>query len=397
MRKGANLAKAAARLGAIAVVGGAISDGVLRLAVFSGKTGQPLKAGRIFAGNQLRGNSLRKAIKIIFAGVRKAPAVASVSIRSSPPKRSSQEPNHHSVLTFDPNEAQHGAKAIKKDYDFDPLKENPLVDDTSSVFEQGKAIPKRQTIQKDEDWPPRIVGTIGLGMLARNFALADPTGTQLSYSSGASFALRFGLRIHPVAFFANGIPANLWLRLRYQLAVGLKSEDKSSQTGQDFDTSLGEFMLDAGYAWKILTAKSSPVVDFGLGFGMLDFKIDWNTQTKMLPNWAYRFMFFGLGARYPFLSHLGAHLRFDYRLVFDAGEIEEDMQGIGDSSVGGIAIGLGLNGNFKNFVASLDYNYTYFFYSIGNLEARTQENRKYIAGGAADQVHGLMINFGYSY
>ena len=73
MSRGKNLATAAASLGAVAVVGGTLKEGHLVLAVYSGKTGQPLATGSVPFGGQITRPALGKALVIILKGLNKAP------------------------------------------------------------------------------------------------------------------------------------------------------------------------------------------------------------------------------------------------------------------------------------------------------------------------------------
>ena len=73
MSRGKNLAAAAAELGAVAVVGGTIRDGQLALAVYSGKTGQPLATGSVAYDGKVTRPMLGKALLLILKGLNKAP------------------------------------------------------------------------------------------------------------------------------------------------------------------------------------------------------------------------------------------------------------------------------------------------------------------------------------
>lgn len=128
---------------------------------------------------------------------------------------------------------------------------------------------------------------------------------------------------------------------------------------------------------------------------MLDFSIGWpGGVTKALPDVAYRFFLVTAEVSVPFKrKYVGDHLRLDYRLVTDAGEVASD-QWYGSASSGGLAGIIGINGNYKSIVGTLEYSYTRFFYSFADARARQQAGQ---SAGALDQYHAIMLSAAYSY
>ena len=167
---------------------------------------------------------------------------------------------------------------------------------------------------------------------------------------------------------------------------------------KSFGTTLRQLLVGGGYDWKILPeAARSPHLELKLGFGMVDFSIDWDEgSARNLPAAAYRFFLADLGFRYEFWSWLGAHLNFDYRAVSSSGDIEDDANWYGASSTGGINLGLGLHGGWKGITATAEYAYTRYFFAFTEANARMAAGKR-SAGGALDQMHTLMLSAGYSF
>jgi hypothetical protein len=422
IKRGENLAKAAQRIGVVAVLGGAVKAGVLTVAVYSSATGQTIALGRIPLGRRLTGRVLARALKLINAGLRKAPREiprsaadttggAETTRRArtgdehadgdSAEKEPSQAPDSASgkkqqqgdSLTYDPKAASDNASDEK----FDPAAGNPMDTRDTSQEKQTRAAETGKKVDASESgWRQmRVEATAGVGTWLRSFSLNDSLGDPISYSSGAAFALRFAARIHPASFFSSGIAADFWLRLSYQMVVGLESRDDSAS--QAFGTSMGELLIDVGYAWNFLKTATSPELDIGIGFGLYEFKIDWAGQVAKLPNWSYRFLLFGVGARFPFVRNFGAYVRADYRLVFGSGDVEDDLSWYGASKTGGIALSFGFHGSYKGFVARADYSYTRYFYSFEDPVGRQLAGRTRVAGGALDQSHAILVSAGYQY
>jgi hypothetical protein len=219
-----------------------------------------------------------------------------------------------------------------------------------------------------------------------------------------TFALSLGAKARPGAFFTDDWMAGFYSRVHYQMTLGAGSEDKSK--GETYGTSLWELCWEvAGYDWNILGNPKSPHVEGGVGFGMMGFSVDWgdSSDSPTLPGASYKFVLFSLGSYMPIYSLLSGHLRFDYRLVTGTGEIEKE-DWYGPSSTGGINFVLGIDGTYRKFVASVEYTYTRYFFTfdkakdhMAECEGPNPPTPCFAAGGALDVLHGIMVNFGYSY
>lgn len=427
--RGANLARCATTLGAMAVVGGAASKGTLTLAVYSAETGQPVKAGKIAFGKTFSLESQRNAMGLLNAGLRlvargrkkDAPAIRPREPDNQDDNQGdNQDDNQNdkeastSKLEFDPDEVNQASP--NKNRDFDPMGDDPLTDRRTPTTKSSAANVEGEDPAKpaspnpsatttpagpiDAHAEPKVSLTFGLGTWLRSLQFTDyvspsGSGAQPSYSSGGTFALRFALWLRPISFFSDGFAKNFFVRLRSQFVVGLSSLDPAS--GSTLKTSLWEFLGDLGYRWNILDKAKGPILDFSFGYGASDFSIDWAGASQGLPNTAYRFLLAGLGVRYAFVGWLGAECRFDYRPVLSSGQIEDDLAWFGPASVGGIALSLAIHGRYKGFIANLEYTYSRYFYAFSETQARYAANRLHVAAGALDELHGILLNVGYAY
>ena len=166
---------------------------------------------------------------------------------------------------------------------------------------------------------------------------------------------------------------------------------------QTYGTSFLEFIFDAGVDWNMLNKPTSPHLVAGIGGGMMDFSIDWDSDPPhTLPDASYGFFLMRVGVNYPFHPMVGAHFHFDYRVVGGAGEVEDSDNWYGPSSTGGVNIALGIDGAYKGFIASLEYTYTRYFYAFTDAENRVSSSKR-AAGGALDVLHGFIFSAGYSF
>jgi hypothetical protein len=248
---------------------------------------------------------------------------------------------------------------------------------------------------------PRLEAAVGLGTWIRSFSINDPIDKAPKYE-GAAFTIGFSLLTRPAGFFTDGFASNIFLRFAFKQAVGLQSRSKQLEGGTSVEkilgTTLREINLDWGYNWRLGSKPLSPFLDLGMGYGMMDFGIDWEgASAQDMPSAAYRYRRFGATLRLPFVSWLGAHAGADYRLVFGAGEVEDETKWYGPASTGGINFVIGANGNYKGFTATAEYAYTRYFYAFKDPEQRQKDGKTRIAGGALDILHTLLVNIGYSF
>jgi hypothetical protein len=414
MSRGPNLAKAAAHIGAVAVIGGTIKGGQLTMAVYSGKSGQPLVTGSVPCAGALSGKSLGKALALLLRGLAKAPK----KVGKGPPLAPAPTPTPTGsgkggggkgggkgggALVFEPDpvEGSDGGKsAQREEMDEDPLVKSGSGGGAAAAPPTPLLPPLAPVVaKKPEEAPgtaPKVYLTLGMGTWLRRFEMNEPVGRAPKYDSGATFALRLDLGVRPVAFFSDGFLGNFFLHFRFQQTLGLESLQKAEN--KTYSTVLREIVFDFGYAHRLGSAAWAPYLGGGLGGGVMDFSIDYgravNYDTDM-PNAGYRFLLLDVFVRWPFLAFLGAHFAFDYRVVLGSGDIQED-QWYGPASTGGINIALGIDATWKKIIASFEYNYSRYFYSFTDAEARSAAGKK-VAGGALDQQHGILFNIGYSY
>ena len=420
MSRGPNLARAAKHIGAIGVVGGTAAGGRAAIAVYSGETGEPVLTSTLPSKNLAK---LLQPVAKALRGLEAAP-VKKAADPSQPIDKGGGGGGKEDGLTFEPDPVERpGTGTGQPKAGTGPAASaggqasaaaNPIGDGSSSSAaldydpetpggkgakggpSGGGAQTPAVADKPSADRPLRVAGTVGFGTWMRDFSLNDPVGTAPRYSSGAAFALRVGVDVRPVAFFTDGYPAGVFIRLRYQAALGLQSKIKDAG-GDGFSTSLGELLLDFGYDWKIMQqSATSPHVEAGIGFGMMNFGIDWKTATKTLPDAAYRFVPIGVGLNWPFLSFMGAYVRGDYRVVLSSGEVEDENNWYGKSGTGGISLAIGVTGTWKKIIGSVEYAYTRYFYAFKDAVARQQAGKR-AAGGALDLLHGFIANVGYSY
>lgn len=393
MARGPNLARCAKHIRAIAVVGGQMAAGQINLAVYAGKTGEAVATGGVPWTGRGTQAQLKQAVGFVASAIQQAPAL------DPPPSTDAEDPNDPDVeddaypdtgVAFDPGQI---GESDEGDEELDPL-ENPLA--------QGGGSEIGASSDPSPPQPPRldaaVWGMAGIGMLIRQFSFDRPVGTAPRYDSGAAAAIRLAALVRPLAFFTDGPVTNLFASIRYLTTLGLESQIQGSEGQEGLSTSISELLLDVGYRWNIMKAADSLRLDFGLGFGMQDFSTDWPPDTpKTLPDTAYRFLRISVGGFYPFTPHVGAHLAVDYRMVFSAGEIQDDAAWYGPSFTGGVSGGGGLDVSYKGFIATVEYTYTHFFYSFSEKPAQRSQLGKKAAAGANDQYHALMLSLGYSY
>ncbi|MCA9666100.1 MAG: hypothetical protein KC503_10950, partial [Myxococcales bacterium] len=268
------------------------------------------------------------------------------------------------------------------------------------------------TVRKGSSADRHFIPSVGLGIWARVFRFNDhaPGQDRGEYSSGAVFALALAARVYPLSFFVDkGFLTNIWMRINFKIALGLSS--RIGQTGnEDLSTSLWQVIFDLGYRWQFTDKPSSPSLDIGFGFGAHSFGIDWGPAQPQLTNVSYTFMTLGAGFSWPIvkalaspktangaLGGLGVDLRFAYRIVFSAGDIEDPDQWYGPASVGGIDFGLGAVWQRKSLAIRLGYTLTYYFFAFSDTSAQRVQAGKLTAGGATDTSHTVLVGGAYSF
>lgn len=432
MTRGRNLAKAARHVGAVAVIGGAISRGYLSIAVYSGKTGQPIATGRVPCRRRLKRKSLRKALGIILKGMRKAPkrvgrrrrrrppAPAPTPTPAPAPTPAPREKPSENNLTFDPEPITSSDASQVDDASYEnPLaaEENPLAPKgpQGPTFDQPPPAEVTKTPEEDTHGTPKVEATVGIGTWMRSLEINQPDiyNPAPKYSSGAAFALGVGFKIRPIAFFTDGLASSFYSRFHFQTMLGLESKNND----QVFGTSLWEIRWEVvGFDWNIMSKPTSPHLEGGIGFGLMSFAIDWGeAPDHAMPNASYQHFLIALGGHIPVTKQLkgdldiGVHLRFDYRVVTQTGEIEDEQSWYGPSSTGGINGLIGISANYKGIVGRLEYSYTRYFYSFTDAQVRLDSSAaacsvdpnspdcKRAAGGALDQLHGIILSGGYSF
>lgn len=421
MTKGPNLARCAKRVGAAAVVGGKAAGRSLTLVVFSGKSGSVLGTINTPWSRWPSKAMVRRALRALRRTLAKAPR--SVGRRPAPPpppppppppkpKPAEDEPG----LTFKPDEitrdpgsaAESGTNLPPDVGPEDPLGPATPPPKPPSDEPGAKEAPKAARTKATS---PRAVALLGIGTWLRSFSINEPATPEsnATYSSGATFALRLEGLARPAAFFTDNLAADFFTRLRFQTVLGLTSAVDAGSGG--LSTSMTEFIFDVGYRWEVARtfgepcsaeAKQcplSPTVDFSFGYGLMDFEIDWGSTTQSLPNVSYGFLLIGLGGNYPFpfYAPMGAHMRFDYRIVTGSGQIStEETPGYGPASTGGLALTLGVNYRYGNIIGRLEYTYTRYFFSFDDPLTRRDSGLP-AAGGALDNLHMFQLSGGYAF
>ncbi len=395
MSRGKNLSNCAKRVGVVAIVGGKARSRKLTLALYSGRSGKVIASGTI-PFKRFNRKALKRALKLIKKGMRKAPRRWGKRRAAKPVEPDQEDPG---TLVFEPDPVQENQRADQE--------ENPLSFQPPPVTPPPSEVPI--VAEKPEDpGNPKVEGTFGLGLWTRTLSLNQAENSVFSeYSTPGAFTLNLYLRGRPVAFFTDNFLANIYLKFRYQTVIGLQSAlSDGTTTGEEVEgksTSLNKLLIDLGYDWKILDQITSPYLALGMGYGMMSFAIDWGEAEAIMPNTSYDFLFFTLGARYPFLLLgdvlLGAHLNFDYRLVFGTGEMENDEKWFGPSSTGGLNMLVGMNVTFMKIIGRVDYTYTRYFYSFPEHPQDRQLSHPgaAAASGALDQLHSFIFSVGYSF
>jgi len=434
MTRGRNLARAAARAGVVAVVGGAVSGGYLSLAIYSGKTGDVVSSGRVRTRGRLSAKGLRAALTVILKGLRQCPTRAPK--RRRPPPAPALDPTpapapapapaptgKAPALVFDPDpviDSEGGGTGTAAagqpqlgGAEEDPLSgvKGPNISTAAGSPGQASAASATVTKKPSADGTPRVEATLGLGIWKRSLQINDHdkrSGAEPKYDSGTALALAVGFRARPIAFFTDGFAANFYSRLNFQTMLGLESRNTTKDASgaeviETHGTKLWELRWELlGYDWNVLSKPTSPHVEGGIGFGLMEFAIDWGESLQRpMPASSYKYFLISLGANMPFHSMVGGHFRFDYRVVSGTGEIEEDVW-YGASSTGGLNLLVGLDGHYKGFIIRAEYEYTRYFYAFKEAADRVEActsaaTCQRAAGGALDQLHGLMVNVGYSY
>ncbi|MBW2730912.1 MAG: hypothetical protein JRH20_00880 [Deltaproteobacteria bacterium] len=418
MTKGRNLARCAKHIGAVAVVGGKAAKRQLTLVVFSGKSGQVLLSTRTRWSRRPNRKMVRRALAALRRGLAKAPRRVGRRRPPAPaprPQPTSPQPlpEDEPGLSFNPDEITGDGSTPSDGGNLPPEDgpENPLGSSKAKppTDEPAAAQPKTEKTHAKAT-SPRALALLGVGTWLRSFSINAPAtpDSDATYSSGATFALRLEGMVRPASFFTDNIAADFFSRLRFQTVLGLGSV---IEAGSDtLSTSIMELLFDVGYRLEVFrtfgescsaeseTCPQSPTVDLSFGYGITSFEIDWGAQTQSLPNVDYGFLLIGLGGNYPFPFYelMGAHMRFDYRIVTGSGQISTDQRpGYGPASTGGLALTLGVNGRLGNILARLEYSYTRYFFSFNDPLTR-RDNGLPAAGGAVDNFHMIQLSGGYA-
>ncbi|MBK8479709.1 MAG: hypothetical protein IPL40_00810 [Proteobacteria bacterium] len=407
LQRGPNLARCANQLGARAVIGGKLGAEGLGLAVYGGSKGEAIVSAIVPWSRRPRAGEVEQAVELIESAITQLPAAASARNQSARRPARTDEGD----ADASPDEALSGDAGDEElsfdgddgpDAQLDGPDEGTVggEEDTPTGLGPAPQAPAPPTSESDPhrlrlSSDARASAEVGIGTWMRNLSFSDPQQPTNTYQSGAAMALRLALEGRPAAFFLDGPLAQIYARVRYQTTIGLKS--KSTGTGATLiDSGFNEVLLDLGYRWRIKPERArSPHVDFGLGYGLLDFTVSWpNAAQQALPNSGYRFVLLNCAGAYPFGDWIGGHARAEYRMVLDAGQISTDAW-FGGGSVGGLVGALGLHGRFRHIVALLEYGYSRYFFAFDNPLQRKAAGKK-AAGGALDQYHAFMLSVGYS-
>jgi hypothetical protein len=408
LQRGPNLARCAKQLGARAVIGGKLGADGLGLAVYGGNKGEAIVSAVVPWSRRPRAREIEQVVELIESGVAQLPAPSAGRTQRSRRPAPADE-GEDEDLGEDAGDGDAGDEELSFDGEtggdaqVDGSDQGTAGGDDDTPNGLGPA-PQPSVAPSTSsggarrgpaDDEPRARAEVGIGTWMRNLTFTDPQQTTNSYQSGAAMALRLALEGRPAAFFSTGHLAQLYARLRYQTTLGLKS--KSAATGATLiDSGFNELLLDLGYRWRVKPERPrGPHVDFGLGYGLLDFSVSWpKTATQALPNSSYRFVLLNAAGAYPFGDWIGGYARAEYRLVLDAGEISSE-QWFGPGSVGGLVAALGLDAHYRRFVATVEYGYSRYFFAFDDPIKRKGAG-KLAAGGALDQYHAFLLSVGYS-
>lgn len=423
MSRGRNLARCATEIGSVAVVGGALRQGYLSIAIYSGKTGLVLNSGTVPCADGLTTQDLRKARKILLSGLKKAPRSVGHKRPKPPPPKPAPIPEQEE-MTFEAEPVTRGS-AADGEAEEDPLDQGKQAGTVYTAegesFAEARAR-RRAAARKaaSKSTAPKVWGVMGLGTWHRRFTLNDPANIinpatnkkypHPGYDSGFTFAMRHAAKIRPGAFFRtassflDSFISLFYLRMHFQTTIGLESRTSSKDANnkpvvKNYGTTFYEFLMDVGVDWKVCGRAICPHLETGLGFGVMEFAIDWGPNTPQphaLPDASYRFALFKVGMNWPFWKYIGAHFFLDSRVVTNTGELEDPLHWYGPASAGGISTHLGIDGQFMGFIASVEHSYNRYFYSFNEGNQRRDSGQR-AAGGALDELHAIMINLGYSY
>ncbi len=266
--------------------------------------------------------------------------------------------------------------------------------------EERRGNPRRRRSLR-RPWQSIIEVSAGVILLKRTFNFNEPVDPQdpPDYKTpGVVPALYLEGSVYPLTAFTRGLITGLGLAGRYYRVLGLKSRVDGAAALAD--TVVQEFEVGPRYRWNILGKRSSPTLRFGFDYGQMSFSIV-NNQTK-LPNINYTYLKLALlGVEVPIYCSrtlsFGASASFDYLVVLSAGDIDgTDQAGYGESSTGGIDLGVGVYASYSGFFAKITGFYRRFFYSFDGVCYQQRTGCNY-AGGALDIYAGVALNVGYAY
>ena len=388
-RRGRSLARIARSAGVFAVVVGRADARRLTVAVLGAKRGRVLLRRRSsWRSRRGRLRSWRRVAKAVNAALR----------RARPPRHRAVRRQRPQPMRFPPETVRRGSTEDET-LDYRPGAPAAARSPTLRAAGQGGTGVKP---------PPRLALRGGLGIWTRRFTLRAPAANRPhgEYSSGAAAALQLSLFGRPLSFFSDGVVANFWAQLDFQSSLGLSSDAPGVEGS--FGTSMWQLLFGLGYRWNILATSASPELDFGLGFGVLDFGIDWASTPQQVANVGYGFFRLGTAVAVPFLrmamgdasvvpwlQELRATFGLNYRAAFGTGQVTEDAW-YGPGSSSGFDLSLALDWPLGHFAIRLAYELIWMSTGFDDDQAPRIAADKLAADGATDVYHSMMLGVGYA-
>lgn len=420
LKPGINLAKAATKLNAVAVIGGKMQKRKFRLAIFSPQTGRPLlKQTVTWRGKK----ALSQSLTLIERGIERAQAAgtaetadtgsdegdAAEGANEGDTEESSTEETAETEEGGEPQEEteeeDHGARAAEDTESSTQSSSSESDEHTDADQDQEKTVKKKSSRKKSpyERGEPRLNATVGLGMWNRSFNITGAPDQEHPKFGGTTSLIQLALRIRPLAFLVpDSFAANLFLQVRYQTRIIFKSslpgvgDGTTPAAPQEFGTSLNELMLEVGYNWIFLSSSTSPRLDLSMGFGSLGFGIDWGAETPRMPNASYSYVSVGGLVRWPVHPVIGPHALFNYRIVLGSNDVQDDTNWYGPGSISGWSFGGGLSGSYSYFTYRVEYTLTKFGYSFTDPVGRQQAGKR-AAASVSDAYNAVIVSGGVVY
>jgi hypothetical protein len=277
--------------------------------------------------------------------------------------------------------------------------ENPL-----AKKEPASAPPPEGEIERPE-WTPFVDASIGLLLSGRKLGFSE--SGLASFNSTVAPGLRIDATAYPLALLARR-PGAL-INALTGLGVGATfdyvfyPDAKPAENMQDMKTCGGpppcqfpttELRLEAGlrWHWNILRDPLKPELLVNFQFGHHQFAISKRADgTSIVPNVAYSYLDFGVGARWMFLKMFGAALLLDLLVPFSTGEIHT-MAEYGPGSAIGFRPTLALLARpWRGLTARLGAFLEYYSLSFSDPTMATHMT----TGSASDLYWGLLVSAGY--